>query len=333
MHKILNSIGTLLASVLASIPLTLTLSGAAPAQSAYPVRPITYIVPYPPGGVTDTTARAIAAKLSEALKQPVVVENRPGAGGIIGTAQVAKAPADGYTLLHATLGVLAIAPHINKIGYDPLRDFAPVANMVTGYTALVVNRNSPISSVADLLAYAKRNPGKTFYASSGQGGITHIMGELFKAATGQADIIHVPYKGASQALVDLIGGRVDFLFDSTPVERVNSGQVKALAAMGPRRFRNLPAVPTIYEAGVANFKGGNSWLGVMVPADTPREIINRLSTTLMAIALMPDFAEKMSGYGVEVTAQDAATFGKQIREDFETYGAVIRAANITAEGS
>ena len=299
--------------------------------SAYPTRPITYVIPYPPGGVTDSSARMISAKLAEALKQPVIIDNRPGAGGIIGTAYVARAQPDGYTLLHATAGVLAIAPYVNKVQYDPVRDFTAIANMVSSYTALVVNRNFPGNSVRDLLAYARTN--QTFFGSSGQGGITHLIGEMFKSAANMPQIVHVPYKGGGPAMVDLLAGRVHFVFDSQPAERVASGQVKALAVMGPQRLKALPNVPTIHEAGVPNFRGGAAWIGVVGPANLPRDIVNRLSTQLMQIAAQSEFAEKMEAAGVVVTAQDSAAFATQIRQDNESYGAFIRAAGITEEGS
>jgi len=309
----------------------LACAGLAHAQGAYPSRPITYVIPYPPGGVTDSSARLISARLAESLRQPVVIDNRPGAGGIIGTAFVARAPADGYMLLHATAGVLAIAPHVSKVQYDPVKDFTPIANMVSSYTALVVNRNFPGTTVRDLLNYARSN--QTFFGSSGQGGITHLIGEMFKDAVKMPQIVHVPYKGGGPAMVDLLGGRVHFVFDSQPAERVASGQVKALAVMGPQRLKPLPNVPTIQEAGVPNFRGGNAWIGVVGPGNMPRDIVNRLSTLLLQIAAMPDFVDKVEAAGAVVTAQDSAAFVAQIRQDNESYGSFIRAAGITEEAS
>jgi tripartite-type tricarboxylate transporter receptor subunit TctC len=303
--------------------------GTAFAQ-AYPSRPITYVVPYPPGGVTDTSARVIGQKLSEALGQPVVIENKAGAGGMIGTGQVARARPDGYTIGHVTLGVMATSPHLGQAPYDVFRDFAPVANMVTSYTALIANKSFAPDTVQELVAYAKANPGKVFYASSGVGGISHIVGELLKFAT-DTDIVHVPYSGSAPAMTDLIAGRVQLLFDSTPVDRVASGQVKGLAAIGRTRIKGLPDLPTIYEAGVPNFKGGDAWLGVVAPAGTPPAIVQLLSDTLLKIAATPDFAARMESYGLAVTAQDHAAFARQIRDDYELYGDIIKRANIRVD--
>jgi tripartite-type tricarboxylate transporter receptor subunit TctC len=302
------------------------------AEDAYPSRQITYVVPYPPGGVTDSSARVIGEYLSKALGVPVVIDNRGGAAGAVGSLVAARANPDGYTLLHATLGVLDINPHVLKIQYDPLKDFAPVANMVTSYTALVTNKDFPPNNVQELVAYTKAHPNQVFFASSGTGGITHIIGELFKLATG-ADITHVPYRGGGPAMTDLLGGRVQMLFDSTPVERVKAGQVKGLAAMGPVRLPGLENMPTIHEAGVSNFKGGNSWLGVVAPTGTPDPIVKKLSATLLSIAKNPEFIAKMEAMGVIVTPQDAETFGKQIREDYQIYGDAIKAANIKLEAN
>jgi tripartite-type tricarboxylate transporter receptor subunit TctC len=297
------------------------------AQQPYPTRPITYVVPYPPGGVTDTSARVIGRMLSEALGQPLIIENRGGAGGVIATLNVTRAAPDGYTIEQVTSGIMTISPHIDRPAYDVLTALQPIAELATTYTALIASPAFPPNTLGEVIDYAKRHPGKVFFGSSGTGGISHLTGELLKEAAG-IDIIHVPYRGSADALTDLIAGRIQLFFDSTPIERIRSGQAKGIAAVGRNRIKQLPDLPTIYEAGLPNFKGGDAWLGLVVPAGVRKEIVDRLESSLLKIAATPAFTEAMERFGIEVTPKGSADFARQIKDEYELYGEIIRRAHI-----
>jgi len=257
---------------------------AASAQ-AYPTRPVTLVVPFAPGGTVNLMGRLLADRMSQVLGQPVIVENKPGAGGSIGAALVAKAPADGYTLLLATMGQQSIQPLLAKsLSYDAVKDFAPVALFSTVPNVLTVSVNTPANSVAELLAYAKQNPGKLNMASAGIGSVNHLTGELFMYRSG-AKFSHVPYRGAGPATTDLLSGQVQVLFANLPnvLPYIKPGQVRVLAIASDRRNPAIPDVPTLAEAGVPDAVV-ESWYGVMAPAGTPPDVIKKLQDTVVGIA-------------------------------------------------
>ncbi|MBI5255160.1 MAG: tripartite tricarboxylate transporter substrate binding protein [Burkholderiales bacterium] len=270
-----------LAALAATLAATLV---AAPAQAQpYPNKPITWIVPFTPGGITDTTSRSVAKRMSETLGQNIVVENRPGVGGSLATEQVARMPADGYTILYATSGTMAANLALYKnLKYDPLKDFTPVHGMFLSPLLLVTEAGKPYKSVADLIAAAKKDPGGINYGSAGPGTGTHLTGELFQTRTG-TKLVHVPYKGTSPALQDLLGGRLDIMFDYTTIllPHIKAGKLRPLAVMSTQRLASLPDVPTIAEAGV-NGAESSAWSSIVVPAGTPADVVKKLSDAMHA---------------------------------------------------
>ena len=307
-------------------------SGRVFAQGKYPERPITLVVPTAPGGTTDFTARLIADPLARALGQPVVVDNKPGASGNIGNQMVARAKPDGYTLLLAYSGYQVGNPHLfKKAGWDPIKDFAPVGMLTRAPQVLVARANLPANNLRELIAYAKANPGKLNYASSGNGSIQHISGELFKQLTG-TQITHIPYKGAGPAVQDLLGGQVD-LFFTTPasvVSQIKGEKLKALAVTSPRRLASLPQVPTAAESGLSNFDL-DSWFALYAPAGTPADIVQLLNTEIGRILAMPDVRKKAEDSGTAVEQMTVVQLGDFTRKEFDYWGRVIKSANITAE--
>ncbi|MEO8753887.1 MAG: tripartite tricarboxylate transporter substrate binding protein [Casimicrobiaceae bacterium] len=268
------------------------------AQAPYPTKPIRLVVPFPAGGTTDIIARAVSQRLTETLGQAVVVDNRPGAGGNIGAELVAKSPPDGYTLLMGTVGTHAINPGLYaKMPYDHVRDFAPVILVAGVPNVLVVPTALPVNSVQELIAYAKANPGKLNFASSGAGTSIHLSGEMFKTMTG-VNIAHVPYKGSAPALQDLVGGQVQMMFDNLPssLALIKGGKLKALAVTSAQRSAALPDVPTMIESGFAGFEA-SSWFGILAPAGTPKDVIARLSGEVAKWLATPDAKEKMAAQG------------------------------------
>lgn len=266
---------------------TCALAALAPAkaQTTYPTRSITWVVPFTPGGVTDTTSRAISQKMGELLGQSFVVENRPGVGGSLATEQVARAAPDGYTVLYATSGTMAANLALYKnLKYEPLKDFIPVHGMFMSPTLLVVEASRPYRTVAELISFAKANPGTLNYGSAGPGTGTHLTSEMVQAKTG-TKMAHVPYKGSSPALQDLLGGRLDLMYDYTVtlLPHIRSGRLRALAVMGSKRLPALPEVPTIAEAGFPGLES-SSWSGIVVPTGTPAAVVRKLSQA-MATAL------------------------------------------------
>jgi tripartite-type tricarboxylate transporter receptor subunit TctC len=248
---------------------------------AYPAKPITWVVPFTPGGVTDTTSRAISKKMGELLGQPFVVENRPGVGGSLATEQVASAPPDGYTVLYATSGTMAANLALYKnLKYQPLKDFIPVHGMFLSPTVLVVEASRPYKTMAELITFAKANPGALNYGSAGPGTGTHLTSEMVQAKTG-TKMAHVPYKGSTPALQDLLGGRLDLMYDYTVtlLPHIKAGKLRALAVMGTRRLPALPDVPTIAEAGFPGLES-SSWSGIVVPAGTPAPVVRKLSQAM-----------------------------------------------------
>ena len=317
----------LLSAVFASVMLTTGISAAC--ADNWPSRPIKLIVPFPPGGATDMTARVYADKLGEALKQTVIVENRPGAGTAIAADAVAKADPDGYTLSLASAGQLTILPHINKnISYDPIKSFTPVSLLSTVPYVLAASPNAPVSSVKELVAAAKRDPGKFTYASCGPGTLCHLSGELFKSLT-DTDLLHVPFKGSAPAVSALLGSQVDLSFDTLAVlaPQVRDGKVKGLVVSSRTRAPQLPNVPTAAEAGVDDFVV-DSWFGLVVPAGTPDAIVQRLNAEIVRIGALPDVRQRLEAQGLTVATSTQEAFATTISDDYARWGKVVTAAGV-----
>jgi tripartite-type tricarboxylate transporter receptor subunit TctC len=323
-RHLIRAVGTLLAG---------TLAGGAWAQATkYPDHPITLVVPSAPGGTTDFTARLIGDNLSRALGQPVIVDNKAGGAGNIGNQAVAKAKPDGYTLLVAYSGYQVGNPHLfAKAGWDPIKDFAPVAMLTRAPQVLVARANLPANTLGELIAYAKANPGKLNYASSGNGSIQHIAGELLKQLTGTF-ITHIPYRGAGPAVQDLMGGQVD-LFITTPaavVQQVKAGKLKALAVTSTTRLAALPQVPTAEEAGLKGFTL-DSWFALYAPAGTPPEIVQTLNSEVAKVLAMPDTKRKAEESGTAVETMSPVQLAEFTRKELDYWGRVIKNSKITAE--
>jgi tripartite-type tricarboxylate transporter receptor subunit TctC len=298
-------------------------------QPAYPAKPIRIIVPFAPGGATDILARAIGQKMTEGLGQPVIVDNRPGAGGNIGSDVVAKAQPDGYTLLMGGVGPNAInATLYPKLPYDAANDFAPVAHVANVTNLLVVHPSVPAKSVKELIAIAKARPGKLTHASSSPGSAGHLAGEMMKIMAG-IDMVTVNYKGSAPALVDLISGQVDLMFDNMPpsLPHIKSGKLKALAVSGGERTSVFPDLPTIAESGLPGFDAG-SWFGILAPAGTPPAIVNRLNAVIMKSLTSPELRERLSSQGAAPVGGTPEQFGRHIRAEIAKWAKVIKAANV-----
>ena len=312
--------------------LSLFAAGAALAQADdYPNKPVRIVVPFAAGGSTDVVARIIGEKLSAEYKQSFLIDNRAGASGNIGAEAVAKSAPDGYTLLMGTTGVLSINSFLYKnMGYDPNKDFDPVSYTSLITNVLVVNPNVPVKNVAELIALAKAKPGTLSFASSGAGSSTHLSGELFKAMAG-VNILHVPYRGSSQALTDVIGGQVTMLFDNAPssIPFINDGKLRVLAVSSTRRLANLPDVPTVDEAGLKGYES-LSWSGIVAPAGTPKAIIAKLNASIDRILKTDEVKLKLAGLGTEAVGGPPEAFARQIRIEQDKWGKLIKAANITA---
>jgi tripartite-type tricarboxylate transporter receptor subunit TctC len=289
------------------------LSFSAAAQT-YPSKPIRLVVPFTPAGAVDISARAIANEMSKILPRPVTIENKPGAGGNLGAAEVAHAAPDGYTLLMTTSGIQAINPGLYaKMPIDPNKDLVPVAPLVSLSNVLVVNPSVPVRSVKEVIALAKKEPGKLTYASSGAGTSIHMSGAMFTQLTG-TDIVHIPYKGSAPAVTDLLAGQVNMMFDNIPssLPHIKAGKLRALATTGAKRDPALPDLPTIAEAGVAGYESG-VWFGIAAPAATPRDIIAKLNAAAVQGARSPEFQKRMTDLGYNLipgTPEDMAAMNK-----------------------
>jgi tripartite-type tricarboxylate transporter receptor subunit TctC len=296
----------------------------------YPAKPVRVVVPFPPGGPTDIVARLVSQKMAEGLKQPVVVENRAGAGGVLGTEFVAKAPADGYTLLMGTIGGLAVSMSLlpNR-GYDTLRDLAPITQAVTVTSILVTHPSVPVKSVPELLALARAHPDKLNYGSSGAGTVTHLAGELLKLM-GRVDIVHVPYKGGAPAVTAILSGEVDLTFENSLiiVPHIRSGKVRALGVTGAQRSKLLPDLPSIAEALPGYSASG--WYGLLAPAATPKDVLARLNAEALRALRSPDVSEKLSGQGAEPAPGSPGDFAAFIRAEIDKWSRVVKAARMKA---
>ncbi len=308
------------------------LAMAAPVQSQpYPSHPIRIVVPFSPGGFTDVVGRIVAQKLSEAFGQQAVIDNKAGAASIIGTEIVAKSKPDGYTLVMIST-THVIAPWMyKKLPYDALKDFAPVMKLVDGSNVAVVHPSLGVSSIAELIALAKANPGKIDYASSGNGSTQHLVAALFATMTG-TQLNHVPYKGSAQATTDLIGGQVKLSFAGVPnvLQYIQNGRLRALAVTGTKRAPELPEVPTMEEAGVKGYDG-SSWLGLLAPAGTPREVIALLQSTVAKALVQPDAQKAIVASGVVVSTSTTEEFAAQLRRESVKWGKVVHDSGATVE--
>jgi tripartite-type tricarboxylate transporter receptor subunit TctC len=306
--------------------------GTAMSQSAWPNKSVKYIVPFAPGGVSDGVARLISQQLTEKLGQPVVVENRPGVSGILGTQVVAKAPADGYTIMGGTITTHAVNPFFTKaLGYDPVKDFAPVSLVGMVSNVLVVPTSSRFNSVAQVIAEVKANPDNFTYGTAGAGTSQHLSGQLFQSITG-TKLRQIVYKGGSQAMLDLVGGQIDMVFETVAAAKpmVDSKRVKVLGVTSKNRLASLPGVPTIAEAGVPGFEM-QSWQGVFAPSGTPTAIVDRLAKEIAAILATSEVQEKLRTMGVEPDGRLAAQFSEFQQAEMVKWAKVIKEAGIQAE--
>ncbi len=305
---------------------------ATPRESAYPSKPIRLVVPFPPGGTTDIQGRLLADKLAQRFGQPVVIDNRGGANGIIGMEIVARAPADGYTLVIAVVGPWAVHPYLyQKLPYDPVKDFAPIIHVATTPGVLVVHPSVAAKSVKELIALARQKPGELNYGSAGVGGFFHISAELFAFMT-RIKMTHVPYKGPAAALTDLVAGRIHVMFNSAivTVPYIKSGRVRALATTGATRAAALPDLPTVAEAGVPAYES-STWTAMGAPARTPRPIVERLNKELAAILQMPSIKEPFAAGGSIVTGGTPEQFRAYLESELAKFGKLVNDAGIKAE--
>ncbi|WP_428003591.1 Bug family tripartite tricarboxylate transporter substrate binding protein [Acidovorax sp.] len=315
---------TLLAA-LATAAVGAAIPAGAFAQAAYPTKPVTIVVPFAAGGTTDILARIIGQALTSELGQPVVVDNRAGAGGNIGGALAAKAPADGYTLFMGTVGTHAInASLYKKMPFDPVKDFAPLTRVANVPNLLVANPAQPYKSVKELIAYAKANPGKVNFGSSGNGSSIHLSGELFKSLA-KVDMVHVPYKGSAPAVTDLLGNQIGIMFDNMPsaIQHVRSGKLVPIAVTTAKRSPELPNVPTIAEAGVPGYEA-TSWFGMFAPAGTPAPVLAKLNTALVKVLNQAEVKKKINEQGAETTSETPEQFAAFIKAESVKWGKVVQ---------
>ena len=308
-----------------------TLSAPAPAQE-YPVKPIRWVVPFAPGGGGDIIIRVVGQKLSERVNQPVVVENRAGAGGSVGTEVVARSAPDGYTLLMANVAPMAINVSVyKKLAYDPVRDFSPITLVASFPNVLVIHPSVPARSLKELIALARRHPGEFAYASAGSGSTTHLAAEFFKSQAG-INLIHVPYKGGGPALIDVVAGQVTLYFGSMPASlpHMRSGRLRAIAVTSLERSVAAPDIPAVAESGFPGFEAV-TWIGAVAPAGTPAAAVTRLNRELVAILRVAEVREKLVAQGAEPLTATPEAFATYIRSEIEKWAKVIRQANIAAE--
>jgi len=299
---------------------------------AYPAKPVRLMVPFPPGGSTDIVARIVAQKLGDRLGQQVVVENRGGAGGTIGTEVLAKAPPDGYTLGVASTSTHAVAPSVyTKLGYDPVKDFAPISLVAVSPYLLVVHPDVQVKSLQEFVAYVKARPGKLNYASAGTGSTTHLAMEMLKSAAGLY-IVHIPYNGNGPAGTAVIAGQVEALFGSLPavLPHAKSGRVRPIAVGTPKRSPSLPDVPTVAESGFPGFDA-SLWLAIMAPAGTPPAVIDRLHKEIVAVIGSPDAADALAKAGAEPISSTPAELAGMVKDGVGKYATIVKQAGVKAE--
>ena len=301
----------------------------AQAQADYPNKPVTLVVPYPAGGANDAVARLVGQKMAEGLKQPVIIDNKPGAGTTIGTALVAKAPADGYTLVLGSLASHAVAPHLYaKPGYQAIDDFAAIGTIGLAPIVLIVAKESPYADLKALVAAAKAKPDMLTYGSAGNGSPLHLAGELFKQAA-KVQVTHVPYKGGNAHTMDLMGGRLDMILDTatSAVPMIKGDKVRPLAVAAPARMAEYPNVPTFAEAGYPGFEV-SAWYALYAPARTPKAVLDRLNAELAAALKNPEVSDKLRNLGVRPLSGSADALASFTKAEYERYGKVMREGNI-----
>jgi tripartite-type tricarboxylate transporter receptor subunit TctC len=302
------------------------------ASAPYPSRPIRFIVPFPPSGSTDQIARITAQQLGAQLRQQIVVDNRGGASGSIGSEMAARSAPDGYTLLLAGITTHATLPHLSKnLTYHPLKDFAPITLLATASNVIIVHPALPVKSVAELIDYAKRNPRKLNYASAGVGSPAHISIEMLRAMAG-ISITHIPYKGAGPALTDLIGGQVQMMSTSplAALGHINSGRLRALAVTSPKRIDLLPALPTVAESGLPGY-AMNQWWGIVAPASTPADLIAYLNREIGTVLKLPEVRQRLAADGAEASPSSPQVFGAYMKSELDKFGKLIRESGITVD--
>lgn len=317
----------------AALSMLATFSPWSLAQTAapYPAKPIRIIVPFAPGGGTDLTARLVGQRLSERFGQSVIIDNRPGAGTMLGTELALKSAPDGYTLMIASASH-AINPTLyRKVNYDPIRDFAPITLAISFPFVIAMHPAIPVRSVKELIAHARANPGRISYASSGTGATNHLAGELFKSMAG-VDIVHVPYKGSSEARIGVMGGQLEMMFDAitTMTPNIRAGRVRALGTTGKSRSRVLQDVPTVAEAGAPGYEA-TIWLGIMAPAGTTRAVIDRLNAEITKIVLRPEVKQAWNEQGAEPMTMSIGEFEKYLNEDIAKWTKVVKASGARAD--
>jgi tripartite-type tricarboxylate transporter receptor subunit TctC len=305
--------------------LVLVLFAAAATAQSYPSKPIQLIVPFPPGGPTDIVGRMVAQKISEGVGQPVVVENRAGAGGTVGSIAASKAAPDGYTLLYGSTSTLAIAPSLYRnLPYDPRKSFAPISLVSRGPILVAVNAQVPARTLKEFIELAKKQPGKLAYSAAGSGTPPHLAGELFKTVAG-VDLLHVPYKGGAPAINDLVGGQVQVIFEGQVAlaPHLQSGKVRALAITGDKRSAALPDVPTAAEAGLPQYEA-NFWSGLIAPAGTPGEVIQQLNAVLVKALSSAEVRETLTRQGLEPAGNSPKEFADYIAREMEKWARVVK---------
>jgi tripartite-type tricarboxylate transporter receptor subunit TctC len=313
-------------AALAALPLRLT------AQSPYPNRPIKLMVGVPPGGTTDLVARVVGDQIGKQLGQPIVIENRGGAGGNIAAEVVAKAPADGYTLFLGPVGTMTINPFVYaKMPFDTLRDFAPISQLTSLPIVMVVHPGVPARNLREFIAFAKAKPGQASFASGGNGTQTHLAGEMLKAMTG-IDMVHVPYKGTSPAMIDLLGGRVSAMFDqiATALPHIRAGKLVPIGVTTAKRAPIAPEIPTLAESGAPGFDA-TTWHGLLAPAGTPREIVNRLNTEVVKALSTPELIEKFKANGVDPVSSSPEQFSALLQSELARWRDAVKAAGLKPE--
>jgi tripartite-type tricarboxylate transporter receptor subunit TctC len=317
--------------VLQACAIALGLAAGGAMAEAFPSKPVTLVVPFPPGGTTDVLARALGDKLAQGLGQPVIVENKPGAGATLGADAVAKSKADGHTLLIGAVHHTIATSVYRKLPYDFGKDLAPITTVALVPNVLVVNAGTPAKSVAELVAMAKAQPGQVTYGSNGNGTAQHLIGTQFQKSTG-TELIHVPYKGSGPLTTDLIGGQITMSFDTiTPVlPHIKAGKLRPLAVTTGKRSAALPEVPTLAEAGLKGFDIG-TWFGVLAPAGTPKDVVARLNAEMVKVIRSDEFRQRMAEIGAEPIGDSPEQMGRRIREETDKFARLVKEANVTIE--
>ena len=306
-------------------------SSSAHAADPYPSKPVKIIFGFPAASATDVIARAIGQKLSDKWGQPVIIDNRPGAGGNLGSEVAAKLPADGYTIFFGTVANAISTSYYSKLNYDYLKDFTPITLVATTPLVLVANNNVPVKTVKELIDYAKANPGKLNFGSGGPGTSNHLAGEMFKSATG-TELIHIPYKGTPAAYTDLMSGRIQLMFDNivAAMPHIKAGALKAIAVTSAQRSPSLAHVPTVAESGIAGFEAV-SWIGALVPVGTPKDIVDKLHTDFVAVLRMPDIQERLAQLGGVVVGNTQEQFAAWNRDEIAKWAKAVKQSGARGE--